>query len=103
QCSALTLHLHSFPTRRSSDLILRSEAMARRGRWGGLARRALVCAAVVLLLAALGASGGYFWLQREFSTSGPATAGSLIQVEPGADRKSTRLNSSHVKIPYAVL
>ena len=58
--------------------------MARRGRWGGLARRALLCAAVVLLLAALGASGGYFWLQREYSTSGPATAGSLIQVEPGA-------------------
>src|SRR5438876_927236 len=58
--------------------------MARRGRWGGLARRALLCAAVVLLLAALGASGGYFWLQREFSTSGPATAGSLIQVDPGA-------------------
>jgi len=58
--------------------------MARRGRWGGLARRALLGAAVVLLLAALGASGGYFWLRREFSTSGPATAGSLIQVEPGA-------------------
>src|SRR5690606_41386430 len=69
-------HLHSFPTRRSSDL---PRPAARRAR------------------------------------SGPARAGSPDGAVParhsgrapprsshGPDRKSTRLNSSHVKISYAV-
>src|SRR5207248_592760 len=54
----------------------------------GVMRRVVLAEAAKAGIAAeeraLGASGGYFWLQREYSTSGPATAGSLIQVEPGA-------------------
>ena len=38
----------------------------------------------VLLLLALAAVGGYFWLQREFQAPGPATALTRIEVIPGA-------------------
>src|SRR5690606_41322054 len=63
---------HSFPTRRSSDLF------------------ALTIAASVLLstFCAL--------------TLTPALSALLLRHQNGQDRKSTRLNSSHVKISYAV-
>src|SRR5690606_42042286 len=81
------LHLHSFPTRRSSDLRLpyqptrrsvgmdtgRSMVTSRDRRGPGAARSALP-----------------FPRRWTSSRSGPP------------DRKSTRLNSSHVKISYAV-
>src|SRR5207244_11718943 len=63
-------HLHSFPTRRSSDL-------ARGGRSGRRARRLPGRAA-----------------DRRRHRRRPA--------DPRADRKSTRLNSSHQIISYAV-
>ena len=70
----------------------RGERSRRRGR------RALFAAAVMLLLLALGATGGYLWLQREFRGPGPGTAASLIQVEPGASLRSVlaRLEASGV-------
>src|SRR5690606_41044801 len=69
--------LHSFPTRRSSDLRCGAEAV---DRGAGRADR-----------------GGNF-----LRTSG--APGDLIKSEENTkgDRKSTRLNSSHVKISYAV-
>src|SRR5690349_24060409 len=72
--------LHSFPTRRSSDLdvALRAEPLA-----GGRHR-----------LAAPGLpEHGEGLVERS-----PPVA----RIEPERDRKSTRLNSSHVEISYAV-
>src|SRR5690606_41297210 len=72
--------LHSFPTRRSSDL-------------GGDGAQCAGCA-----LAAAGRLGE--------CSSGPrlpsATRRGASAAAAGGDRKSTRLNSSHVKISYAV-
>src|SRR5207249_12081488 len=100
--SATLLVLHSFPTRRSSDLHFpdrrgagaqrESSPLARTVAHQCLARkrgrrRYLGCA-----------SGGLATLVGEYGAAGvgrPA-AGAL------GDRKSTRLNSSHVSISYAV-
>src|SRR5690606_39320291 len=85
--------LHSFPTRRSSDLVdrlsLGPDAQARDpglgsrpdgGRLSGYCRR-------------------YMSQQGASATSArPCSDGAKCS----ADRKSTRLNSSHVKISYAV-
>src|SRR5206468_11020577 len=73
--SAPTPVLHSFPTRRSSDL----HGGRRRGRGGGELR---------------GRPGG-------FCGALPATPARLA-LAGVADRKSTRLNSSHDQISYAV-
>src|SRR5690554_7270001 len=72
-CSVGHRDLHSFPTRRSSDL--------GRGSVGGQDKRERRAA---------GMAGG--WKRRG------------VEDEPIAfvDRKSTRLNSSHVRISYAV-
>src|SRR5690606_42093476 len=77
---------HSFPTRRSSDLGRRAEHRPERPapRADRLFREP----------AAAGADGG---------TRGPGRAGGPDARGAGkSDRKSTRLNSSHVKISYAV-
>src|SRR5438067_4692541 len=63
-------YLHSFPTRRSSDLILCSSSSA------GLTRASI--------------------LKRIYRR------GWIAGSSPAIDRKSTRLNSSHVSISYAV-
>src|SRR5690606_41441295 len=90
-CQGARTHLgpHSFPTRRSSDL-LQTQALA---VVPGHADQ--VVAAVPLHQ--LGADLG--------RTQGAITAAhfALLQaLRARADRKSTRLNSSHVKISYAV-
>src|SRR5699024_12100360 len=87
------LYLHSFPTRRSSDLIEYPDRLIR-----FLARLTILtgspisrtkisppCARVPACMTSLDASGIVI------------QAGTLAQ-----DRKSTRLNSSHVSISYAV-
>src|SRR5438874_13826566 len=71
--------LHSFPTRRSSDLVLSWTAM----RWA-------------MTLASLAALGLSMWL-----VFGALGYRDRPAVRLG-DRKSTRLNSSHVEISYAV-
>src|SRR5207302_10158903 len=96
-------HLHSFPTRRSSDLA------AIRFLLGGLVNT-LRAAALALVIAA--AAGTLFALGR-LSRRLPVrlAAGAYVQffrslplliliifMYFGLDRKSTRLNSSHVKI-----
>src|SRR5690606_41637116 len=74
-------HLHSFPTRRSSDL--RTILIATIGPADPAAMRTKLVEAFEPL---------------ESASRPPEAA----QVQPFVDRKSTRLNSSHVKISYAV-
>src|SRR5690606_41129966 len=92
--------LPSCPTRRSSDLIggVHSIAEDRDGRiW-------LASSVVLLGLAA----GGQVQHRLEAGTAGGLSSGPVggLALAPDGslwvDRKSTRLNSSHVKISYAV-
>src|SRR5207247_10490755 len=88
QCLCYTRYLHSFPTRRSSDLILLLAYFIRfflRRRTGDGNRMALL-----LLIIPLAFHGTNAQAQTQ-----PPAAGS-------PDRKSTRLNSSHEWISYAV-
>src|SRR5688500_20275737 len=73
-------HLHSFPTRRSSDL--QGAALVREG------------------FDALRILGLYFLIFPALGMGG--TNGCLPVCAGLADRKSTRLNSSHLVISYAV-
>src|SRR5690606_41801535 len=94
---ATHLLLHSFPTRRSSDLAL--PRPVRKLGAGGVCPDALQ---------SRGDRGG----GREAHSPGPAPGVTEARVPAsgstsasaarGVDRKSTRLNSSHVKISYAV-
>src|SRR5690606_41324701 len=86
-CSGTLRALHSFPTRRSSDLLAR-QADHQRGTVDGGIDPAL------LLPGQIGASTRY----RDHL----AALAEVLRVQRPADRKSTRLNSSHVKISYAV-
>src|SRR5207244_5248246 len=88
-------HLHSFPTRRSSDLAL---GFALRLR--GLNRVGLNEDEVHKVEAARAYFRGNFSVNLEH----PMLMKSLIAVSLAAaeDRKSTRLNSSHQIISYAV-
>src|SRR5436305_6319557 len=85
-CYGAHRHLHSFPTRRSSDL-------------AGYGFHADVTAAGVFLLPSTfvmlvaGPLSGV--IGTRFGSRLPLLLGTL-------DRKSTRLNSSHVRISYAV-
>src|SRR5205085_10659281 len=81
--------LHSFPTRRSSDL-------AAHGRHRG--QRAFSRAAAQILRRR-------FVLRETRSVSEakiPAAPSQTLRVSRKTDRKSTRLNSSHSQISYAV-
>src|SRR5436305_3497155 len=79
--------LHSFPTRRSSDL-RDGSARARQARPHSYAgrRRAVVTIDEI----------------RAFAITLPRSTEALISSIVTTDRKSTRLNSSHVRISYAV-
>src|SRR5439155_23365921 len=77
--------LHSFPTRRSSDLAFRSTRRCRRPR----------------PTTAGSAAGGSASRGRSPHTRA-SPVGSPSLAPGGRDRKSTRLNSSHVAISYAV-
>src|SRR5690606_42117762 len=91
QLYLLHLSLYSFPTRRSSDLVDVEGALVRLNEQGQIEFRlrnvrltdAQGSPVVVAPLAALELSRDALWSAR-------------------LDRKSTRLNSSHVKISYAV-
>src|SRR5207249_8289903 len=91
------LPLPSFPTRRSSDLAALGSAAAAGA--GGFA-----------LAGTLALNGGFLAAIRTSEGTGRALAAiPLLWLEllvvgagTGIDRKSTRLNSSHVSISYAV-
>src|SRR5699024_12753133 len=92
-CSLPPLYLHSFPTRRSSDLIHIGRFVAVFG--SGSLREAAVGGghldACVVDIVAAAIDGGH------------AHDAQLVYLEAEVgDRKSTRLNSSHVSISYAV-
>src|SRR5690606_41397987 len=85
---ALARGLHPFPTRRSSDLRARGSRRSRTRAARGERRRS--CRGPV---------------GEPRSSRTEATDAERATAMPGArgiDRKSTRLNSSHVKISYAV-
>src|SRR5690606_42149537 len=73
--------LHSFPTRRSSDLAARERDERRERHLRGVAR----------------------FVEHRFAEEGRAQRHAIEPADEPADRKSTRLNSSHVKISYAVV
>src|SRR5690606_39802195 len=83
--------LHSFPTRRSSDLIAvgvgTRSLLPKVGPWMEGVKKAF---GVMLLAVAL-------WLVSPVIPAAASMLGWAL-----LDRKSTRLNSSHVKISYAV-
>src|SRR5438067_9942925 len=91
-CHASRRPLHSFPTRRSSDL--GHDALVRAGvldhQTGLLAR---IAATVGNILTAT--------QKNPVNDKTIRTLGALLDVA-NIDRKSTRLNSSHVSISYAV-
>src|SRR5699024_12777665 len=78
--------LHSFPTRRSSDLN------------GGIYEMELTRAAINAKATAISK------LKPEFTGSAYKSLAKRLKFKPNPyiDRKSTRLNSSHVSISYAV-
>src|SRR5207247_5823442 len=83
-CTLAHRHLHSFPTRRSSDLCRRRRARCGDGRHRWPSSRTCVH-------------------RRGRGRSAPARRGSATGGPcPPRDRKSTRLNSSHEWISYAV-
>src|SRR5207253_8195611 len=91
--------LHSFPTRRSSDLLLRQPSPI-----------AVQYIAVVVVLGQrvarpLPRELGELWplrYRRDLHAVIIAKRADLSHNRTARDRKSTRLNSSHVAIPYAV-
>src|SRR5690606_40185472 len=90
-CSGDHLDLHSFPTRRSSDLTL--SPVGRLIPQPGRDRAAVKCweaIADVVLDAAVAIN-----IEKNRRPE-------HLRSEQWIDRKSTRLNSSHVKISYAV-
>src|SRR5690606_39300774 len=87
--------LHSFPTRRSSDL---GDPRFYESRITNPESRSLKLSAIPvaqLLQEAAGAAAGQRRPPRVLDLA-------AHQQQAHADRKSTRLNSSHVKISYAV-
>src|SRR5205807_10424085 len=89
-------HLHSFPTRRSSDLP-RARGFIFVGLRAELNRMSRFKRLAVALALAFGAVSSAFVLPK-FARAEEKTK--MVLSEP--DRKSTRLNSSHLVISYAV-
>src|SRR5206468_5325191 len=90
-------HLHSFPTRRSSDLPLCGAGATQRRTSGSLTRPYIPRTERIQNLATATparAAGGDE--TRDFRST------VCVGGAPARDRKSTRLNSSHDQISYAV-
>src|SRR5690554_7768700 len=79
--------LHSFPTRRSSDLFVVARFKGGKGLQNSYGRAQLQVASVQQFLIGIEGHGPF----QHIDVGGPQ-----------GDRKSTRLNSSHVRISYAV-
>src|SRR5205807_4814767 len=84
-------HLHSFPTRRSSDLTYRRAASRERIR----SRRSLPPHRSTCFAPTASNTSQTSW-------SGASTTMMSATCSKPSDRKSTRLNSSHLVISYAV-
>src|SRR5690606_42090938 len=93
------LALHSFPTRRTSDLRQAERARSRQRIGEDRPPR------LVALAHAEEIERSYGAVMRLIVVVAVVVAGRAARVlpaDPVRDRKSTRLNSSHVKISYAV-
>src|SRR5690606_41507938 len=94
---------HTFPTRRSSDLRLAAynAASARRSRSSGARGVAGSQHATPTLTVTTGAASERSWgIPRALTRARASSATRSAPAQSVADRKSTRLNSSHVKISY---
>src|SRR5206468_13004330 len=91
-------HLHSFPTRRSSDLA--SHAGHFDVDWS--APKLIVPALADPYGVALGRGDFGLAFDRYEGTFSFTSNGLVLPLTPPSDRKSTRLNSSHDQISYAV-
>src|SRR5207249_10248490 len=95
--------LHSFPTRRSSDLLsgpfVGTASIARERAFGGIPRWSSHALPLPTTGpgSTLGAVGG-----GAIDAFARCPGASVEDAPPMKDRKSTRLNSSHVSISYAV-
>src|SRR5690606_39985982 len=99
-CSRDLRHLRSFPTRRSSDLVaLNAQNDARMAGFASVHQMMLESVACVPILAPSGRAVGALYVETRLR---PGTHFERELPTLRADRKSTRLNSSHVKISYAV-
>src|SRR5690606_39922360 len=93
-CARALRALHSFPTRRSSDLVLHAEC----ARMGGVLQNVLSEQGRVLRWRAFLRNYHHVDILAQVQPRKPPDV-----YQPAVlDRKSTRLNSSHVKISYAV-
>src|SRR5262245_62226266 len=90
QCSSAHRDLHSFPTRRSSDLGRRA-AIVSTAPTGTFSNSYVTTS----LFAASSSSA-------PASPNGPRIHTPVVAAGHSSDRKSTRLNSSHLGISYAV-
>src|SRR5690606_41709734 len=95
--------LPAFPTRRSSDLLGAGAEDARQSERGGLGQHAARGVLQRLHDVEVGEDGGAL-LDGDVDLTRDLDGGAGVGVHPPerVDRKSTRLNSSHVKISYAV-
>src|SRR5699024_11420457 len=93
QPSCFLRQLHSFPTRRSSDLVARKNSCSSSMVFCAVMSRKSTTHSWVLGIRAI-----------RISSQRPSLSLCLIGSpwHTGKDRKSTRLNSSHVSISYAV-
>src|SRR5690606_40091085 len=92
---------HAFPTRRSSDLMTPEEVLeiGTQAMWIAV----LLAAPVLLTALAVGVLIGMVQAATQIQEMTLSFIPKLLGVAAVlADRKSTRLNSSHVKISYAV-
>src|SRR5207253_9962252 len=100
-CARSHLYLHSFPTRRSSDLITTLPPLfgATSAMTGYETERHENAGGIMIQKQC--ESNDFSWQRRQFWFNVLTEKSPLTQLEH-ADRKSTRLNSSHVAISYAV-
>src|SRR5699024_12738255 len=104
-------YLHSFPTRRSSDLACnildivtgfikaydQKDISSKKMKHGALAKVTIWCVVAVSIILS-----GYLDTDLTSYIVGYYLVMEMISILENVDRKSTRLNSSHVSISYAV-
>src|SRR5205807_9852136 len=101
--SAALVDLHSSPTRRSSDLLVQRHGLRGIKAFSRESFRDQLAVPGITLLRAVRAgrtAGAHLWY-----VSGSVAYSHLMALSAdgyAADRKSTRLNSSHLVISYAV-
>src|SRR5690606_39674083 len=93
------LHLHSFPTRRSSDLTLHQKTGTKKPPGASTPGGFYF---LNLLSERMPQSNGFHTIRTGGNNINRRLNLLFQEADIGLDRKSTRLNSSHVKISYAV-